>query len=110
MKFTQTLMLATTLALGATTAAQAQYTNGTIKVGILTDMSSLYTDLAGAGSVAAAQLAVEDFKAAEKGMKVEIVSADHQNKADVGSSVARQWYDVDNVDVIMDVPNSGVAL
>src|SRR5437868_2313615 len=109
MKFTQTLTLAATLMLGAT-AAQAQYTNGTIKVGILTDMSSLYTDLAGAGSVAAAQLAVEDFKAAEKGMKVEIVSADHQNKADVGSSVARQWYDVDNVDVIMDVPNSGVAL
>jgi branched-chain amino acid transport system substrate-binding protein len=81
-----------------------------IKIGILTDMSSLYTDLAGAGSVLAARLAVEDFKAAEKGLKVEFVSADHQNKADVGSAVARQWYDVDKVDVIVDTPNSGVAL
>src|SRR3982751_1051792 len=58
----------------------------------------------------AARLAVEDFGAAKKGMKVEIVSADHQNKADVGSAVARQWYDVDKVDAIFDVPNSGVAL
>jgi branched-chain amino acid transport system substrate-binding protein len=109
MKFTHTLTLATALALGAT-AAQAQYSGGSIKIGVLTDMSSLYTDLSGAGSVLAAQLAVQDFKAAEKGMKVEIINADHQNKPDVGSSVARQWYDVDNVDVIVDTPNSGVAL
>ena len=65
---------------------------------------------AGAGSVVAARMAVEDFGAAKKGMKVEIVSADHQNKPDVGSQIARQWYDVDKVDVIVDVPNSGVAL
>jgi branched-chain amino acid transport system substrate-binding protein len=73
-------------------------------------MSSLYTDLSGSGSVLAARQAVEDFGAARKGLKVEIVSADHQNKPDVGSSLARQWYDVDKVDVIVDVPNSGVAL
>nr|UOZ96574.1 Leu/Ile/Val-binding protein [Cupriavidus sp.] len=73
-------------------------------------MSSLYTDLSGSGSVLAARQAVEDFGAARKGLKVEIVSADHQNKPDVGSSIARQWYDVDKVDVIVDVPNSGVAL
>ncbi len=81
-----------------------------VKIGILTDMSSLYTDLAGAGSVLAARMAVEDFGAAAKGIKVDFVSADHQNKADVGSNIGRQWIDIDKVDVIVDVPNSGVAL
>ncbi|HET6958284.1 MAG TPA: ABC transporter substrate-binding protein [Vicinamibacterales bacterium] len=81
-----------------------------VKIGVLTDMSSLYADLTGPGSVVAAQMAVEDFGAAAKGLKVEIVSADHQNKADVGSQTARQWYDVDKVDMITDVPNSAVAL
>ena len=100
------LAVAAALALGAG-PVKAQTP---VKIGILSDMSSLYTDLAGAGSVLAARLAVEDFKAAEKGLKVEFVSADHQNKADVGSAVARQWYDVDKVDVIVDTPNSGVAL
>ena len=90
--------------------ACAQYTDGVVKIGILTDMSSLYADDTGPGSVAAARLAVEDFGAAAKGMKVEIVAADHQNKADVGSSIASSWFDVDKVDVIVDVPNSGVAL
>src|SRR5580765_3665273 len=90
--------------------AQAQISDNMIKIGVLTDMSSLYTDLAGAGSVAAAKLAVEDSGIEKRGVKVEIVSADHQNKADVGSNIARQWYDVDKVDVIVDVPNSGVAL
>ena len=99
--------IAATLGAGA---AQAQVSDGAIKIGVLSDMSSLYTDLAGAGSVLAARMAVEDFGAASKGMKVEIVSADHQNKPDVGSNVARQWYDVDKVDVIVDTPNSGVAL
>lgn len=101
-------LVAAGLAFGAT--AQAQISDGVIKIGVLTDMSSLYTDLSGSGSVWAARQAVEDFGAARKGLKVEIVSADHQNKPDVGSSLARQWYDVDKVDVIVDVPNSGVAL
>ncbi|MEN9764254.1 MAG: hypothetical protein RL397_209 [Pseudomonadota bacterium] len=101
-------LVAAGLAFGAT--AQAQISDGVIKIGVLTDMSSLYTDLSGSGSVLAARQAVEDFGAARKGLKVEIVSADHQNKPDVGSSLARQWYDVDKVDVIVDVPNSGVAL
>ena len=77
---------------------------------MLTDQSSLYADLSGQGSVVAARMAVEDFGAAKKGMKVEIISADHQNKADVGSDIARQWFDADKVDVIVDVPNSAVAL
>jgi len=93
-----------------TGASQAQVSDGIIKIGVLTDMSSLYTDLSGKGSELATRMAVEDFGAAAKGMKVEIVSADHQNKADVGSNVARQWYDVDKVDVIVDTPNSGGAL
>ena len=101
--------LAVATALGAG-AAQAQISDGVIKIGVLSDMSSLYTDLTGAGSVLAARMAVEDYGAAKKGLKVEFLSADHQNKPDVGSSVARQWYDVDKVDVIVDVPNSGVAL
>jgi branched-chain amino acid transport system substrate-binding protein len=94
----------------AAAGAQAQVSGGVIRIGVLNDQSSLYADLAGQGSVVAARMAVEDFGAAKKGLKVEIVSADHQNKADVGSSIARQWYDVDGVDAIFDVPNSGVAL
>lgn len=91
-------------------AAQSQVSDNVVRIGVLTDMSSLYTDLAGRGSEVAARMAVEDFGAQKKGLRVEIVSADHQNKADVGSNIARQWYDVDKVDVIVDVPNSGVAL
>src|SRR5262245_22157732 len=91
-------------------AAQAQYSDGVIRIGVLNDMSGTYSDLSGHGSVVAARMAVEDFGAAKKGMKVEIVGADHQNKADVGSNVARTWLDVDHVDVIVDVPTSSVAL
>ena len=109
MSLRHTLALAGAIGLAAG-SAQAQLTNNEIKIGILSDMSSLYTDLAGAGSVLAARMAVEDFGAAAKGLKVEFVSADHQNKADVGSNIARQWYDRDGVDVIVDVPNSAVAL
>src|SRR3954447_1667324 len=105
----QKMSVAVGLAAVATTG-QAQVSDGVIKIGVMSDMSSLYADIGGPGSVAAARLAVQDFGAAKKGMKVEIVSADHQNKADVGSAIARQWYDVDKVDAIFDVPNSGVAL
>ena len=94
-----------------TGAAQAQdQSDGVVKIGVLDDMSSLYADLAGPGSVVAARMAVEDFGAAAKGLKVEIVSADHQNKPDVGSNITRQWIDVDKVDVIVDVVTSSVAL
>jgi branched-chain amino acid transport system substrate-binding protein len=99
-------VLAGVLACGT---AQAQSDDVT-KIGILNDMSGLYSDITGPGSVVAARMAVEDFGAAQKGLKVEIVSADHQNKPDVGTSIARQWIDVDKVDVIVDVPTSSVAL
>jgi len=108
--FKRTLVGAAVAAALAIPAAHAQVSDNVIKIGVLSDMSSLYTDLAGAGSVAAARLAVEDSGIEKRGYKVEIISADHQNKPDVGSSIARQWYDVDKVDVIVDVPNSGVAL
>src|SRR6188474_3497238 len=102
-------LTALTVALGCG-SAQAQYSDGTIKIGVMNDMSGTYSDLSGQGSVIAARMAVEDFGAAAKGMKVEIVSADHQNKPDVGSNVVRTWIDVDKVDVIVDVPTSSVAL
>jgi branched-chain amino acid transport system substrate-binding protein len=92
-------------------AAHAQVSDGVVKIGVMNDMSSLYADIAGPGSVVAARMAVEDYmKSSKSKLKVEIVSADHQNKPDVGSSIARQWYDVDKVDVIVDVPTSSVAL
>jgi branched-chain amino acid transport system substrate-binding protein len=91
-------------------AAQAQYSDGVIKIGVMNDMSGTYSDLSGQGSVIAARMAVEDFGAAAKGMKVEVVGADHQNKPDVGSNIVRTWIDVDKVDVIVDVPTSSVAL
>ncbi|HYR40538.1 MAG TPA: ABC transporter substrate-binding protein [Methylomirabilota bacterium] len=103
------ILLAALLALGPA-MARAQISDGVIKIGVLNDQSGLYADLAGQGSVVAARMAVEDYGADKKGMKVEVVFADHQNKADVGSAIARQWYDVDKVDLIVDVPNSGVAL
>src|SRR5215210_5374107 len=105
-----TMVAAAVTAALSVTGAQAQISDNVIKIGVLSDMSSLYTDLAGAGSVLAARMAVEDSGIEKRGIKIEYVSADHQNKPDVGSSIARQWYDVDKVDVIVDVPNSGVAL
>jgi branched-chain amino acid transport system substrate-binding protein len=88
----------------------AQYRGGTIKIGALNDQSGLYADIAGTASVWMARKAVEDFGAAAKGMKVEIIGGDHQNKPDIGLSIARQWFDVDKVDAIADVPTSSVAL
>ena len=81
-----------------------------VKIGVLNDRSGVYADLSGEGSVIAARMAVEDFDAAAKGINVEIVSADHQNKPDVASNIARQWYDQDGVDIIVDVPTSSAAL
>jgi len=108
MKLKRTIIAAAVATLAG--AAQAQISDGVIKIGVMNDMSGLYADLTGPGSVVAARLAVEDFGAAKKGMKVEIIGADHQNKPDVGSTIARTWYDNDKVDVIVDVPTSSVAL
>src|SRR5690348_13231543 len=104
------LAIAAAAALGMAAAAQAQTTPDTIRVGVLADMSSLYADLGGPGSVEAAKMAVADFGGAVLGKKVEVVSADHQNKPDVGSSIARQWFDQQNVQMITDLTTSSVAL
>src|ERR1700710_636291 len=82
----------------------------TVKIGALSDQPGLYADLGGPGSTLAAQMAVEGSGLAAKGWKIEVISGDHQNKPDIGSNIARQWFDVDKVDVVVDVPNSGVAL
>ncbi|MBV9555763.1 MAG: ABC transporter substrate-binding protein [Pseudolabrys sp.] len=97
--------LALALACGTASAQQIN-----VKIGVLTDMSSLYADNSGIGSVIAARMAVADFAKDHPNIKAEVVNADHQNKADVGTNIANQWYDVDKVDLIVDVPNSGVAL
>ena len=81
-----------------------------VKIGVLTDMSSLYADATGPGSVLAAKMAAADFMKDHPDVKVEVISGDHQNKADIGTQLANQWYDVEKVDMIADVPNSGVAL
>ncbi|HEX3865037.1 MAG TPA: ABC transporter substrate-binding protein [Stellaceae bacterium] len=97
-------------ALTVATAAQAQITQDTVKIGVLADMSSLYADLGGSGSVEAAKMAVADFGGTVGGKKIEIVSADHQNKPDTGAAIARQWFDQDGVDMITDLTTSSVAL
>jgi branched-chain amino acid transport system substrate-binding protein len=109
MKALKRSLIALALA-GVFSAAQAQISDNVIKIGVLSDMSGLYKDIGGPGSVVAARMAVEDSGIEKRGYKVEIVSADHQNKPDVGSQIARQWYDADKVDVIVDVPTSSVAL
>jgi branched-chain amino acid transport system substrate-binding protein len=104
------LIASLAFAFAALFGAAAQAEDISVKIGVLTDFSGLYTDDTGLGSLAAAKMAVQDFDPAAHGMKVEIISADHQNKPDLGSSIARQWFDVDHVDAIVDVPTSSVAL
>ena len=90
--------------------ANAQISDDVVKIGVLTDMSSLYADATGKGSLAAVQMAVADYGGKVKGKPIEVVAADHQNKPDVGVSIARNWYDNEKVDAIFDVPTSSVAL
>src|SRR5882724_6398559 len=103
-------LLSLTAVAVALAASSAQAQQVSVKIGVMSDMSSLYADIGGPGSTAAAKLAIADFAKANPNVKVELVSADHQNKADVGSGVVNKWYDTENVDLVIDVPNSGVAL
>jgi branched-chain amino acid transport system substrate-binding protein len=104
-------VVAAGLALAASgTAAKAQISDDVVKIGVLTDMSSLYADATGKGSLAAVQMAVADYGGKVKGKPVDVISADHQNKPDVGVAIARNWYDNEKVDAIFDVPTSSVAL
>jgi branched-chain amino acid transport system substrate-binding protein len=81
-----------------------------VKIGVMNDQSSVYADLSGLGGVEAARMAIEDFGGKVLGQPIQFVSADHQNKPDVAANLANRWYDVDNVDVIVDVPNSAAVL
>jgi branched-chain amino acid transport system substrate-binding protein len=101
---------AAVVALCATSSAQAQISDNSVRIGVLNDMSGPYKDLAGPGSVLAAQMAAEDCGGKVLGASIEIISADHQNKPDVGSGIARKWFDVDKVDAIADVPTSSVGM
>jgi branched-chain amino acid transport system substrate-binding protein len=102
---TRTIFLSAVLAFAGPAQAQEP-----IRVGVMNDQSSVYADFQGKGSVLAAQMAVEDYGGKAAGRKVEVVFADHQNKPDVGSAIARKWLDQDGVDLIVDLPNSAVAL
>ena len=102
------LLLGTAIALSVGGVASAD--DKVVKIGVLSDQSGLYADLAGPGSTLAAQMAIEDSGLKAKGWTIDLVSGDHQNKPDIGTTIARQWFDVDKVDTIVDVPNSGVAL
>src|SRR6201999_914661 len=101
-KFIASLLLGTALSLALAGAAAAD--DKVVKIGALSDQSGLYADLGGPGSTLAAQMAVEDSGLAAKGWKIDIISGDHQNKPDIGTAIARQWFDVEKVDVIVDVP------
>jgi branched-chain amino acid transport system substrate-binding protein len=95
----------------ALSQAAPKLSGGEVKIGVLTDLSGVYSDLGGKGSITAAQMAVDDWSAKNKpNFKIEIVSADHQNKADIGSSKAREWYDTQGVDMVTDALNSGVGI
>jgi branched-chain amino acid transport system substrate-binding protein len=107
MRLKNALIIAALLSL---TAGMAAAEDIPIKIGVLNDRSGIYSDLSGEGSVIAAKMAVEDFGAAAKAIKVDILSADHQNKPDIASNISRQWIDQDGVDVIADVPTSSAAL
>ena len=107
-KILSSLLLGAALTFAAGSLAVAQ--DKTVKIGVLTDNSGLYSDLGGAGSTLAAQMAIEDSGLSAKGWKIDLISADHQNKPDIATTIARQWIDVEKVDIFMDVLNSGVAL
>ena len=90
--------------------AHGQISNEVVRIGVLNDISGVFQDTNGPGSVAAARMAAEDFAGGGRGIRVEVVQADHQNRADVGSAVARRWLDTEGVDAVVDVPNSAVGL
>src|SRR5688500_14892000 len=103
-------MLCTALCVALVGAAHAQrVSDDMVKIGVRTDMSSLYADNAGPGSVAAAQMAIDDFGGRVLGRKIELISADNLNKPDHGANVTREWLDRNGVDAVVDVPNSAVA-
>ena len=106
-----TAIAAATLAAALTVpVSAAEFSDGKVKIGILNDQSGVYADFGGKWSYEAAKMAAEDFGGKVKGVPIEIVTADHQNKPDIASNIARQWYDREQVDAIMELTTSSVAL
>ena len=99
-----------TAALLAGAPALAQVSDDVVKIGVLNDQSGVYADFGGKGSVEAAKMAIEDFGGTVLGKPIELVSADHQNKADIGAGIARKWYEIEKVDMITELTSSAVAL
>lgn len=110
MKMRETLLAMCWLVAATGVSAQAQVSDGVVKIGVLNDQSGPYVDLAGPGSVLATKMAAEDFGGNVNGAKIEVVVADHQNKPDVGSAIVRRWLDEQQVDAVIDVPTSSVAM
>src|SRR6516225_5672558 len=112
MKRSGVIATTTALLLASPFAALSQdgVSDGVVKIGMLEDMSSIYADITGLGAVTAAKMAVEDFGGTVLGMPIEVVSADHQNKADIASATAREWFENQHVDALMDVAASATAL
>ena len=106
----KTMACAALMAVCVASTASAQVSNDVVKIGVLTDQGGVFSALAGRGSVVAARMAVEDAGGTVLGKKIELIDADHQNKADIGAQIARQWFDVDGVDMVIDMPNSSVVL
>ena len=109
-KITTACALAVGLALGGATAAQAQISGDVIRIGIITDMSSVYADIDGPGGVETVRMAISDMGGTINGKKIEVLFADHQNKADVAASKAREWFDQQGLDMLIGGTNSGAAL
>ena len=112
MKFkTLTLVAALSAAIAPAAQAQAQVSDGVVRIGVLTDLSGVYSDVAGKGTVVATQMAIDDFMAKEKpAFKIEMVSADHQNKGDIAANKAREWFERGGVDVVSELVTTSVAL
>src|SRR5271165_6233292 len=112
MKRSAAIATGTALLLAGAFAAQAQekISDGVVKIGMIEDMSSIYADITGVGAVTAAKMAVEDFGGKVLGKPIEVISADHQNKPDIASATAREWFDNQHVDALMDVAASATAL
>src|SRR5271165_5317068 len=109
MKTSSRSFLLAAAAIAAVDLLMAEASAESVKVGILNDQSGAYADFGGKWSVEAAKMAIEDFGGSVLGQKIELVSADHQNKPDLAASIARRWYDAEGVDMITDVTGSAVA-
>lgn len=110
LKFLGSTLCLTAMLASSASVAQEKISDGVVRIGLIEDMSGVYADITGMGAITAAQMAVDEFGGTVLGMPIEIVSADHQNKPDIGGAIARKWLDEDKVDAILDVASSSPAL